>query len=572
VAAPLHQTLADLAAIASIRGDSASTATFTTALNVVRGRNIASDADLEPLLESPPADIQPDALKLLRHMYDAGAWVLFESALADLPADLRWLFESGAVTVAQLATLHSTLGITTAADLGAEIGGGRVRGLPGFSEATEQAIAAALPSLRATIPRLTLGQATTIAEAFLAPLRATPGVVWAEPVGSLRRGQDTVGDVEIVAPTRDPNRAIRAILETPEITRCLHHGRRRVYVITNRIQVGVRCPPPDQAGALQLHLTGSVEHLRKLRSVALDLGFALHRGGLARGADEPLLSETEEQIYSAMDLPWIPPELREGTQEVDRARGGSMPALIARDAIRGDLHMHTEYSDGRDSVEAMVKASVALKYEYIAITDHSPHSAASRNLSLDGVKKQAEEIARLRTRYPQIEILHGCEVDILLDGRLDFSDRVLERFDIVLASLHEHGGHSPDDLMRRYLGAMRNPLVTLITHPTNRVLPHRPGYELDYDRLFAAAHETGTALEIDGAPAHLDLDGGLARRAITAGAIVAIDSDCHRAELLDRQMRFGILTARRGWVEPRHVLNTRSIAEVRAFIAAKRGR
>jgi DNA polymerase (family 10) len=539
---------------------------------VVRGRNIVSDADLEPLLESQPEDIRPDALKLLRHMFDAGAWVLFESAVADLPADLRWLFESGTVTVAQMATLHSTLGVTTAADLGAEISRGQIRSLPGFDAATEEAIAAALPSLRATIPRLTLGQATTVAEAFLTPLRATPGVLWAEPVGSLRRGRDTVGDIEIVAPTRDPGRAINAVLEGQEITRCLHRGRRRVYVITNRIQVGVRCPPPEHAGALQLHLTGSIEHLKQLREVALGHGFALHPEGLARGGEQPMLSEAEDQIYSALDLPWIPPELREGTGEIERARRGSLPALVTGESIRGDLHMHTEYSDGRDSIEAMVKACVALKYEYIAITDHSPHSAASRNLSLDSVKKQAEEIARLRERYPQIVILHGCEVDILLDGRLDFSDRVLERFDIVLASLHEHGGQSPDDLMRRYLGTMRNPLVTLITHPTNRVLPQRPGYDLDYDRLFAAAHETGTVLEIDGAPAHLDLDGALARRAIAAGATVAINSDCHRAEMLARQMRFGLLTARRGWVEARHVLNTRSIAEVRAFIAAKRER
>ena len=203
-----------------------------------------------------------------------------------------------------------------------------------------------------------------------------------------------------------------------------------------------------------------------------------------------------------------------------------------------------------------MKRVVALGYEYLAITDHSPHSAASRNLSTDSVKRQAEEIARLRERFPQITILHGCEVDILLDGRLDFSDRVLERFDIVLASLHEGGGQPPEQLMRRYLAAMRHPLVTLITHPTNRLLPHRPGYDLDYDRLFAAAVETGTVVEIDGAPSHLDLDGALARRAIAAGATVAIDSDCHRAEMLDRQMRMGIMTARRGWVEPRHVLNT----------------
>ena len=233
--------------------------------------------------------------------------------------------------------------------------------------------------------------------------------------------------------------------------------------------------------------------------------------------------------------------------------------------------MHSTWSDGRDTIEAMVEACRALKYEYVAMTDHSPHSAATRNLTADGVSKQAEEIAQLRERYPDITILHGCEVDILPDGRLDFPDRILERFDIVLASLHERAGHSPDQLMTRYVSAMTHPLVAMITHPTNRMIPNKPGYDLDYDRLFAAAVETRTIVEIDGAPGHLDLDGALARRAIGVGVTVAIDSDCHRAEWLDRQMTFGVMTARRGWVEPRHVVNTRPLDEVRAVIAAKRG-
>ena len=187
------------------------------------------------------------------------------------------------------------------------------------------------------------------------------------------------------------------------------------------------------------------------------------------------------------------------------------------------------------------------------------------------MKRQADEIAGLREHYPQIAILHGCEVDILPDGRLDFPDRVLERFDLVLASLHDSAGHSPDQLMKRYASTMQHPLVTLITHPTNRLVPFRRGYPHDYDRLFEHAVEHRTAVEIDGAPSHLDLDGALARRAIAAGATVAVSSDSHRAEMLRTQMDLGIVTARRGWVEPRHVLNTRPLAEVRAFIAAKRG-
>jgi DNA polymerase (family 10) len=218
----------------------------------------------------------------------------------------------------------------------------------------------------------------------------------------------------------------------------------------------------------------------------------------------------------------------------------------------------------------MVSAGRALGYDYVAITDHSQRSAASRNLTTDGVKRQADEIAALREKYPDIAILHGCEVDIMPDGRLDFPDKVLERFDIVLASLHDSAGHSPERLQERYEAAMHHPLVSLITHPSNRTLPHKPGYPLDYDRLFETAARTGTAVEVDGAPAHLDLNGALARRAVAAGAVLTVDSDCHRADALGRQMQLGVITARRGWVEPRHVLNTRPLEEVRAAIARKR--
>jgi DNA polymerase (family 10) len=504
-------------------------------------------------------------------MFEAGSWVLVESALADLPADLRWLFESGAVTLSQLASLHAALAVTSEADLIAEIRRGTIRRVPGLGEETEAAIGQALRGLRRAVARIPLGRATAISEPFLARLRSVPGVEWAEPVGSLRRGQDTVGDIEMLAPLPEAARAFNAILELRDVTRCLLRGTRRLYVLTNRVQVGIRCPRPSLGGAALLHLTGSRAHFERLQAEAAARGWRLEPEGLVTN-DGRTVAASEAEMYSALDLPWIPPELREGDEELAAARTGMLPTLVSREAIRGDLHMHTNFSDGRDTVEAMATACVALGYEYLAITDHSPRSAASRNLSADSVKRQAEDIARLRERFPAIGILHGCEVDILMDGHLDFSDRVLERFDIVLASMHEGGDRSREQLMRRYVAAMRHPLVTMIAHPTNRLVPHRPGYDLDYDRLFAAAVETGTVVEIDGAPSHLDLDGALARRAVAAGATVAIDSDSHRADMLDRYMRLGVLTARRGWVEPRHVLNARPLNEVRAFIGAKRAR
>jgi DNA polymerase (family X) len=537
----------------------------------VISRHIDSDAEVEPLFAAPPADVDPEVVKRLRQMYEAGSWVLVESAIADLPADLRWLFESGAVTIEQLATIHQSLGATSAADLAAAVHAHSLGALPGLDPAVEEAVASALPTLRALVPRIPLGRAIAIAEPIVDRLRAVPGVAWATTTGSLRRGQDTVGDIEILAPAADPSGAIEELLRLPESPRHLHVSARRVYLLTGRVQVAVRLPEPGQAGASLLYLTGSRAHVDALRAHASAAGWTLTAAGLHSPDGTLAHAATEEDIYTALGLPFIPPEIRNGEEEITAASRGELPALVTRRDIRGDLHMHSMWSDGRDSIAAMVETCRALGYEYMAITDHSPHSAALRSLTTEGVKQQAEEIAALREQYPDIAILHGCEVDILIDGRLDFPDKILERFDIVLASLHERSGHGPDQLMNRYASAMKHPLVTMITHPTNRLVPHRPGYELDYDRLFEGAVATRTVVEIDGSPAHLDLDGALARRAIAAGATVAIDSDCHRAEMLDRQMHLGILTARRGWVEPRHVLNTRSIDEVRAVIAAKRG-
>jgi DNA polymerase (family 10) len=283
-------------------------------------------------------------------------------------------------------------------------------------------------------------------------------------------------------------------------------------------------------------------------------------------------ASSEEAVYRHLDLPFIAPELRDGTGEIASAEHGALPNLIAALHIRGDLHMHSTWSDGRDSIAAMVEASQQLGYEYVAITDHSQSAFSSRKLAVTDVVRQRSEIEALRGRSRNIEILHGVEVDILQDGTLDFDDAILERFDIVLASLHDHGGQHPAELTERYLRTMAHPLVNVITHPANRSPALHPGYTLDWDRLFATAAETGTAMEIDGAPGHLDLDGTLARRAAEAGVVLTVDSDCHRADALGRQMRFGLGTARRGWIEPRHVLNAGGVDAVRAFVTAKRAR
>jgi DNA polymerase (family 10) len=395
-------------------------------------------------------------------------------------------------------------------------------------------------------------------------------VIWAEPAGSLRRGQDLVDDLGFVVATDSAATVLDTLEASAHAGRVLRREAERIDLAIEGAEVAVHCRAPQTAGALLLQLTGSEHHLDRLRRIAAERRCLLDDTRLRSVDDHRLLASSENEIYAALGLPFIPPELRNQGDEIDAARAGQLPTLVSRADIRGDLHMHTHWSDGRDSVDAMVSQSIVLGYEYMAITDHSPSSAASRNLSEDDVPRQADAIAAARERHPQIAILHGVEVDILPDGSLDFPDRLLQRFDIVLASLHDRAGHSPSELLRRYEAAMTHPLVSIITHPMNRSGPERPGYDLDVDRLFGLAIETGTVLEIDGAPSHLDLDATLARRAIEAGVTLSIDSDAHRTELLDRHMKLGLLTARRGWVRPGDVLNMRRHAEVREFLARKR--
>ena len=392
-------------------------------------------------------------------------------------------------------------------------------------------------------------------------------------VGSLRRCAPDIGDTALVAGVSSAHHAdvLARFATLPMVTAVLARTASMASVLTTKGRATLYVSAPDQLGASLAWHTGSRRHTEQLQTRAADRGLTFSEGQLR--CDRVLVSSpTEEDFYRHLDLPVIPPELREGGDEIAVAECGALPALISASDIRGDLHMHTTWSDGRDTLEMMAYASKSLGYEYVAITDHSERAWSSRKLSAADVPRQRQEIEELRRHLPGIDVLHGVEVDIMKDGSLDFADELLAGFDIVLASLHDHGGQTGEELTSRYLQAVHHPLVNILTHPANRSPAVSDGYDVDFDRLFTAAAATGTAMEIDGAPGHLDMDGALARRAIAAGVTVTIDSDCHRAEALSRQMRFGIGTARRGWVEPRHVLNTRSATEVRAFVAAKRAR
>lgn len=551
--------LSDLADLADIRGaaieagDLRRAAAVIDALGPSAAARLIQRARRDHFTQEP--GISPTVHWRLRELALGGIDEALRAARAGVPFFIRRLLELPALAPREALTLVRQTGVLTLLDLSAPQGDGRVRTAVGDLAAERLRSAAA--ALELELRPLTLGRAWDFLEPLLAAIPDTcPAIDLLVPSGDVRRFEPLVHALVVVGRAVDPPAAIETLCGMRTVNDVLHRSARRAILLVDEMEVDIRIAAPDEYGTVLFATTGARAHVEAVQA---------RRG---RGT----LAGTEQEVYAHVGLSFITAELRHGSGEIEAAQSGRLPALVARDDIRGDLHMHSTYSDGRDSIEGMAAQSLALGYEYIAITDHSERAGASRTLAVDQIRIQRDEIERVRARFPSLAILHGIEVEILPDGRLDFDDEVLEQFEIVLASLHESARQDAATLTRRCIRAVRHPLVTILTHPTNRLVGRRSGYPLDFAAVYAAAVECGTALEIDGAPGHLDLDGEHARAAVAAGVTVTIDSDCHRARSLDRQMRFGIGTARRGWVEPGHVLNTRPLAGVRAFIATKRGK
>ncbi|CAN5665810.1 DNA polymerase/3'-5' exonuclease PolX [soil metagenome] len=484
-----------------------------------------------------------------------GADQSVRAALTTIPAVLGRLVHLEAVTTADALRLVRQTGVLTLDDLRTVLESGRIDAAMGGAVAGRLRTVA--DSLARGFRTLPLGRAWDLLDDLGEQIRAVcPAVSLLVVSGDARRMEPMTGPPVLVGRAPDPPAALDVITSMPGVEDVRHRGPRRAILWTRQAEVDIRVATPDDYGTALFRATGSPSHV----------------AAVERRRSALRIARREEDVYAHAGLPYIPPELRQGVGEVEAAATAAPPRLVTQNDIRGDLHMHSTYSDGRDTLDAMVGQCMALGYEYIAMTDHSERAGASRTVTIELLARQRDEIARLRERYRQLAILHGIEVDVMPDGRLDFPDRVLEPLDIVLASVHDSAHQDARGLTARCLQAIRHPLVTILTHPGNRIVGRRAPYPLDYAAVYAAAAETGTALEIDGAPMHLDLDGDQARAAIGAGATVVIDSDAHRAAALARQMHFGVGTARRGLVEPRHVLNARPLAEVRRFIAAKRRR
>jgi len=490
-------------------------------------------------------------------MLKTGRLGFLERLTAEVPASLAELLNVPDLGPKKVALFWKQAGVTTLAELESAAREGRLRGLPGVGEKSEAKILAGIQALGRRSTRIPLGRAWPFAQNLLAWLRTQPGVEAAELGGSLRRMRSTIGDLDLVAATNDPLQVMEAFVHHPQVLNVLAQGDTKSSV---EFQDGVRAQlwlhKPEQFGTSWQYATGSKEHSVRLRERAQQMGLSLSDRSIIQPDGSEKFYATEEEVYAALGMVWVPPELREDRGEVQAALNGKLPHLIERSDIRAELHSHSTWSDGQMTVLQMAEAARERGLKVLAITDHSPSLGVTGGLSVDELAAQRAEIDEAqRALGDSILLLQGNEVEIRTDGSLDYPDEALARLDFVIASLHTGLRQPREQVTRRLIRAIQNPHVDLIGHPTGRLIPEREGADLDMEAVLAAAKESGVALEINAHPSRLDLEDIYARRAAGMGIPLAINTDAHHPADLDL-LPYGIATARRGWIEPEQVINT----------------
>jgi len=486
---------------------------------------------------------------------------------AEIPASALPMLDLQGLGPKRIGLIWSSLGVSTIDELEAAAREHRLRGVPGIGEKTEASILKGIEDYRRTQGRLRLDQALTATAPLLEHLREDPSVLRLDTAGSIRRRRDTIGDIDILVATSEPEEAIQRFLSYPGIRTVLVGGGTKASITLSKgVQADLRVLEEQSFGAALQYFTGSKDHNVAIRERAKRRGLKVSEYGVLRVEDnQKLAGEDEDGIYRLLDLQPIPPELRENRGEIERAELGTLPRLIEESDIRGDLHMHTTASDGRDTAEDMAQAGIAKGYEYIALTDHSKALSMIGGLDEEAVLRRCREIDRLNEIIGRIRILKGMEVDILGEGELDLSNEVLAALDIVIASVHSHFNMAPEKMTERICRALQNPYVNILAHPTGRILLRREPYAFDFKEVFRVAIENKVMLELNSYPDRLDLKDAHLRLAKEMGALISINTDSHSAAML-RFMTYGIYTARRGWLEAEDVVNTYSLPRLLAVL------
>jgi DNA polymerase (family 10) len=495
--------------------------------------------------------------KKIGELLDTGHLKYYEEIRAEFPEGVISLLQVPGVGPKTAMKLWTELGIKSTEDLEKAILDGRVAGLFRMGDKTAENILRGLQSMRTKEQRIPIGTALPLAEEIIASLQERAAVRNVTPAGSLRRFRETIGDIDLMGTADDAEAVIEAFTTLPQVREVLAKGGTKASIVTKtNLQVDFRVVPHDEFGSLLQYFTGSKQHNIDLRERALKHGLSLSEYGITvveTGRLERFA--TEEAFYARLGLQYIPPEFREGTNEIALAEEKKVPRPIESPDVQGDLHVHSNWSDGHDSIEDMALAARARGYRYIAVTDHSKGLGIAHGLNEERVREQRTEINRLNEILKDFRVLAGIEVDIRADGSLDLPDEVLAGMDIVVASVHSAMGQEQEKMTRRIIRAMENPHVDVIGHPTGRLLGVREAIAVDMEAIFQAAARTGTALEINAMPDRLDLKDIHIFRARELGVKLSLGTDAHGTEHLPL-MRFGVGIARRGWAGAGHVLNT----------------
>lgn len=521
-------------------------------------------------LEDIPGIGQSIASKIAEYL-SAGKMTYFEELTREIPPELIELTEIPGVGPKIAKLLYDQLGIRTVDDLEQAVREQKLRNLPRLGPKSEEKIAKGLETFRRKGGRMLLGQALPLVEGIIALLRERTGVEKISPAGSIRRMKETIGDVDILVASGHPQPIMDAFVSLPHVREVLAKGDTKSSIVTlEGIQVDVRVVDEECFGSALQYFTGSKAHNIKLREIALKKGFKVNEYGIFRlDTNERMGGEREEDIYEILGMEWIPPELREDQGEIECALEKKLPVLVEMRDVRGDLHVHSHWSDGVASVEEMAEAALARGYRYIAICDHTQSLAVASGLTPEEVHEREKEIRRWNERHPELLVLNGVEANILSDGSIDFPDSELALLDVVVAGLHSGLTQKEEKILKRLELAMGNPYIQVISHPTGRIIGRRDAYEVNCDALFAIAKATHTSLEINAQPERLDLRDVDARKAAQEGIKVVISTDAHDSGSLE-YMRYGVAQARRAWLRKEDILNTLDCEELLEFLSRKR--
>ncbi len=538
-------------------------------------RNLTED--LKGLAQSGSLEKIPgvgkDLAGKIQEILSTGKLQFLEGLKKEIPESLSTLMSVPGIGPKTAKRVYDRFKVKSIQQLEELVKAGKLRALPGFQEKKEQNILKGIQLLKAGQERIPLGTAITLAAQILGSFKGMPEVQRIEAAGSLRRRNETIGDLDVLVTSRSPQKVMERFVKLPLAAQVQAHGQTKSSIRTPQgFQVDLRVVEPDSFGAALVYFTGSKAHNIRIRSLANRMGLTINEYGVFREkSGRRIAGKTEEEVYRALRLPWIPPELREDQGEVEAAAKGRLPELVEAGHLKGDFHLHSDWSDGHHPIEEVAKAARARGYRYMLLSDHSQSLRVAGGLTESELMEEMAEVRSLNRRLAPFRILMGAEVDILPDGRLDYPDRVLAKLELVIAAVHSAFKQPKETMTRRIVKAVSNRYVSILAHPTGRLLGERAPYEVDLEEVFRTAVISRTALEINCYTRRLDLNDLHARKARELGAKLVLSTDTHDLNQL-RDIELGLSVARRAWIGPGDLLNTLGLKELMDWASKKRKR